>query len=361
MFPRRKNQPTTSQEENNQEQYQPVQQPESTDNQTVYPGGATPDAESNPNNNQAPEEGNAIGGDVSEENDQSKGLLSKINIFSRLPNPYLIGLAALIVIGGLVVFYVQSTVDDEVVIDGSDLDTTSLSEEDLARLASDRAQIDSTNRILTVAANSIFDGTMLVRSSLDVQGQLRVGQSLSINDVDITGQGVVNNLDIANELTVQGDVNFGGGATIQNSLSVGNNLNVAGNGSFGGNLSAGSIEAGSLAFNGDLTMNGHIITAGTQVSASNGPSIGSGGTVSVSGNDIAGTVNINTGSGASSGIMVTVTFADSYSGTPRVNITPVGSASGNQNWYVTRNSNSFSIGINNPSTGSFSFDYFVVE
>ncbi|MEX0934487.1 MAG: hypothetical protein WDZ42_01670 [Candidatus Saccharimonadales bacterium] len=359
MFPRRKKDQPTANTDDTQDQNQQVFSPGQAD----YSGDNQPAGSDYNKPNQTPE-GNAIADSESGNTEEVKeeGLLSKINIFSKLPAPYLMGLVALLVVGGLVIFYVQSTTDDEVVIDGSELDTTSLSEADLASLASDRAQIDSTNRILTVAANSIFDGTMLVRSSLDVQGHLRVGQSLSINNVDITGQGVVNNLDIANELNVQGDVNFGGGATIQNSLSVGNNLNVTGNGAFSGNLSAGSIEAGSLTFNGNLTMNGHIITSGTQVSASSGPNIGSGGTVSVSGNDVAGTVNINTGSGASTGIMVTVTFAQSYSGTPKVNVTPVGSASGNQNWYVTRNSNSFSIGINSPTPGgSFSFDYFVVE
>ncbi|MEX0668304.1 MAG: hypothetical protein WD061_01020 [Candidatus Saccharimonadales bacterium] len=360
MFPRRKkDQPTTNSNEaqNQSQSSQQVFPPGQSD----YSGNDQP-ASSDYNNPSQTPEGSAIGSNENSEDENTKeSLLSKINIFSKLPAPYLMGLVALLIVGGLVIFYVQSTTDDEVVIDGSELNTTSLSEADLANLASDRAQIDSTNRILTVAANSIFDGTMLVRSSLDVQGQLRVGQSLSINDVDITGQGVINDLDIANELNVQGNVNFGGAATIQNGLTIGDGLSVTGSGTFAGNLSANSIEAGNLTFNGNLTMNGHIITSGTQVSASNGPNIGSGGTVSVSGNDVAGTVNINTGSGTSTGIMVTVTFAESYTGTPRVNITPVGSASGGQNWYVTRNSNSFSVGINNPITGNFSFDYFVVE
>lgn len=298
---------------------------------------------------------------VQEEQDSKPSLWRRLT--NSVFNPYLIGVAVLIIIGGAIAYYVWISDRNTVDIDGSDVESSSISQEDFAELAAEQAEIDSTNKTLNVTANSVFNGTMLVRSSLDVQGQLRVGGELNLNDLSVAGQGTVNNLDVANDLNVQGDAEFDGATTMQNDLTVAGGLVVAGGATFSGNLAASSIEAGSLSFNGNLNMNGHIITSGPQTSASGGGANGSGGTVSVNGNDIAGTINVNTGTGTSSGNMVTVQFGNAYSQTPRINITPVGAGASGVNWYITRNVNGFSIRTTNspPASSNFSFDYFVVE
>lgn len=276
-------------------------------------------------------------------------------------SPYVWAFLVLLAISGGVIWYAQSS-SDSTDIDRNDFSTASINEEDFASLAADQAEIDSTNKTLNVQANSTFDGTMLVRSSLDVQGKLRVGEELTLNNVVVSGQATMNNLDIDQDLNVQGETRLGPTA-VQNSLTVNENLTVSGSGTFAGTLTAQTIETGNLAFNGDLNMSGRIITGGTQTSAGTGSAIGSGGTVSVNGNDTAGNVRINTGGSPSSGTLVRVRFGSAYSRPPRVNITPVGSASGRLDWYVTRTQEGFAIGASSPPGGgnNYAFDYFVVE
>jgi hypothetical protein len=62
-------------------------------------------------------------------------------------------------------------------------------------------------------------------------------------------------------------------------------------------------------------------------------------------------------------LFVTVNFLQRYGSTPRVIITPVGSAAGSIQYYVNRDTGSFSIGSSSPppAGASFAFDYFVVN
>lgn len=276
---------------------------------------------------------------------------------------FLLALPALLLIAGGVTYYAYTQRDETVVIDGQSVDTANLSQDDLSRLAAEQAEIDNTNKVLNVAANSVFDGTMLVKSSLDVQGQLRVGQELSLNDLAVAGQSTLNNLDVAGDANLQGDTLAGGNLNVQNNLVVNSGLTVGGSATFAGNLTANSIETGSLSFNGDLIMSGHVITSGAQTTASRGSAVGGGGTVSISGNDTAGTVNINTGGGTSGGILVNVGFGRAYGSTPRVIVTPVGAGAGSLNWYVVRSGTGFSIRTTNAPSASanFGFDYFVIQ
>lgn len=281
---------------------------------------------------------------------------------NSIKSPYLWGMLIILAATGGVVWFVDQDREDITNITGQDFTGSSLDEEGFAELAREQAEIDSTNQTLNVQANSVFDGTMLVRSSLEVQGQLRVGEELTLNDLTVAGQGTINDLDVANDFNVQGAAQLNE-TTIQDGLSVADTLNVGGGGTFGGSISAQSIEAGNLSFSGDLSMSGRIITGGEQTSSTTTANIGGGGTASVDGNDTAGTVNINTGNSPSSGILVNVNFGTSYNAIPRVNITPVGNSSGSIDWYIERTTSGFSIGSSsNPGSGaSYSFDYFIVE
>ncbi len=282
----------------------------------------------------------------------------------RVPffDPYIWGLVVLLLIGSIVAWHAQKNSDDTLNISGESTNAT-LNQEDFAQLAQEQAEIDKTNKKLNIRANSIFNGSMLVKSSLDVQGQLRVGQEMTLNDLAIAGQGTVNNLEIQQDLNVEGETRLNGSALIQESLSVNQDITVAGSGTFADTLTARSIEAGDLRFNGILRTNGHIVTGGPQTGANRGQAVGSGGTVSVNGNDTAGTVTINTGGSPSAGILVSVQFGSPYTAIPRVNVTPVGVAAGAVDWYITRTRTGFKIGASNPppAGSSFSFDYFIAE
>jgi cytoskeletal protein CcmA (bactofilin family) len=276
-------------------------------------------------------------------------------------NPYIWAFLVVLALMAGIIWYVQSN-NQATNIDGEDFPAASIDEEDFASLSEEQAEIDNTNKSLNVQANSVFDGTMLVRSSLEVQGQLRVGQKLALKDIAASGQATLNNVDVAESLNVGGNTQLNT-ATVQGGLSVNEDLTVAGGGTFAGTLNAQAIETGSLSFSGDLTMNGKLITGGAQTGASPGGSIGSGGTVSVSGNGTAGTVNVNTGGSPSRGTLVNVQFGSNYPNTPRVNVTPVGSDTGSLDWYVTRTASGFTIGSDSAPAGgtNYTFDYFIAR
>jgi hypothetical protein len=114
-----------------------------------------------------------------------------------------------------------------------------------------------------------------------------------------------------------------------------------------------------LQLTGDLQINRHIDAGGPTPSVSSNGAIGSGGTVSVSGTDTAGTVTINPGGGAGNGSIATVSFAQSFNQTPHVVVTPIGKS---VNYYITRTTSSFTVHITQSlSSGSFSFDYIVID
>ena len=146
-------------------------------------------------------------------------------------------------------------------------------------------------------------------------------------------------------------------------MTVAKNLTVGGGGTFGGAVSAPQINVTSLQLSGNLTLTKHIAAGGATPSRSNGDALGSGGTTSVSGSDIAGSVNVNTGSGPSAGCFLTVNFTTKYNSSPRVMVTPVGSGAANLAYYTNRTTSNFSICAANtpPGNASFGFDYFVVE
>jgi len=71
-------------------------------------------------------------------------------------------------------------------------------------------------------------------------------------------------------------------------------------------------------------------------------------------------VGVNIGVGAVSGTVANVTFHNAYSNTPHVLVTAIGR--GNGDFYITRNSTGFSIGVNNAlSPGGYAFDFFVAQ
>ncbi len=250
-----------------------------------------------------------------------------------------------------------------------------ISSDVLDKLGVSRNPIASAGTSLVVSPNARFNGTLTVGSDVSIAGQLNLNGKLSasdtslsrlvagdttINQLNVTGNATVLNLNLNKDLTVLGLTKLQGAVTIAELLTVNNSVNVSGNLAVGGLLSARSFEAGSLTSDTTLTIGGHVITRGLATSVRPGGSLGSNGTVSISGNDAAGTVAVNIGVGGGGGILAYVTFVNPYSNIPHVVVTAIGAGAGSV--YVNRNGNGFNIGVNGPiGPGSYAFDYIVMQ
>jgi hypothetical protein len=143
-------------------------------------------------------------------------------------------------------------------------------------------------------------------------------------------------------------------------LSVNNNMNVIGSLSVGGALSVRTLHVSSLVSDTTLTIGGHIMTQGSAPGVGPGGALGSNGTVSISGNDTAGTVAANIGVGGGNGTLAHVAFRNQYGSIPRVVVSAVGR--GAPGLYVSRTSGGFSIGVTGGlSPGGYAFDYIVMQ
>ncbi len=271
-------------------------------------------------------------------------------------NPYLV-LFVIILLLGIIIAFIANRLNSQNDPGSLTFKSGELDQEALDKLLQAEQNIGTVDQTLTVAANAIFNGKVLVKSDLDVAGSIRVGGPLNLPGITVAGASEFEDVNVSNNLTILGS------ATIQKTLSIQDSLNVSGNASVGGTLSAAKISAESFEFTGDLNLVRHIDTGGGTPAASAQAGVGSGGTVSVSGNDIAGTVTINTGGSPPSGIMVRINFNQAYNNTPVVQITPINAASAALEYYVTRDTNGFSIGSAGTPAGAttYKFDYFIVE
>ncbi len=278
-----------------------------------------------------------------------KSLISNVN-------PYLVLFIAIFLMAIIIVVTVsissQNSDPSNIVFDGQELDQETLNE-----ILTNESNVGTVDQTLTVAANAIFNGKVLVKDSLDVAGAINVGGALSLPGITVAGQSNFEDVNVSNNLAILGS------ASIQQSLTVQGGADITGNVAIAGTLSATAISSDSIQFTGDAAFTRHIDTGGGLPSISSGSAVGGGGTVSISGNDIAGTVTINTGGGPSGGTLASVSFVSAYNSTPNMQLTPVGSASAGLNYYVTRDTNGFTIGTTNAPSSSttYIFDYFIVE
>lgn len=230
-----------------------------------------------------------------------------------------------------------------------------LSDDALKQLANADVTVGNPKQILKVESNALFAGSILVRNDLEVAGNIKVGGTLQLPGLTVSGTGSFNQLQ-AETLAVSAN------ATVQGSLTVRRGLSVTGNSTFDG-VSAGRISTDALQLNGELKLTRHVTAGGAVPSSTRGNALGSGGTASVSGSDTSGSITINTGSGPSSGCFVTVKFAARFEGTPHVIVTPIGSAAADLSYYVNRSSTEFSVCATNAASGgqTFGFDYIILN
>lgn len=291
-----------------------------------------------------------------------------------------IGLAVVVGIlainAGIIAFVVKG---QEAASAQESLDEVTISPGVLNTLGVSRNPVGNDGTQLVVGPNSSFKGDVTIAKDVSVAGELRLNSRFTANDaslanleagdtsvseLNVNGDGTVSNLNLRNDLTVVGLTRLQGPVTMGQILTVNNNVNISGNLAIGGLLSARGFQASSLVSDSTLTIGGHIVTRGAAVSVGRGSGLGGADTVSVSGNDTAGTVAVNLGSNVSrSGILANVAFRQGFGSTPRVVVTAVGGPV--DDVYVVRNPGGFSIGVRGITSGlsgaGYAFDYIVMQ
>lgn len=233
-----------------------------------------------------------------------------------------------------------------------------LDEDTLKQLANNDATVGNTSQTLTIQGNAVIAGQTLMRGNLNVAGNFQTGgsiqgPSLTISGQSNLGQTQISDLQIGTNLAVQGN-------------STMRDINVAGTSTFNGNMTASQITVSKLIIsgNGTLEVPNHIgFTGPTPTLAVNGGVVGGGGSVSISGSDTAGVLNINTGNNPTAGCFARVNFRQAFTSQPRVLVSPVGVSASKVEYYVDRTTSGFSICSGNtpPNNALFYFDFFVVN
>lgn len=278
-----------------------------------------------------------------------KKFLKKVNIY------FLIFLILLIVAAAIAVV---SFLNSQKAPETPDVENQALTSEALQQLANTDTSVGSTSQTLNIQGNAIVAGQMLTRGNLNVAGSFQTGGSIQAPGLTISGsanlgEAQLNSLQVATNTAIQGTTTM-------------RDLNVSGTASFSGAVTASQITVTRLILSGNATLEvpNHIsFTGSTPSRAVNGSVLGNGGTSSVSGSDTAGTVNVNSGNNPTTGCFIRLTFAQAFTRTPRVVVTPIGAPAGQMQYYVDRNTAGFSIcSANAPAANqAFSFDYFITN
>lgn len=286
----------------------------------------------------------------------AKKKMSPVKRFFHKVNVYFLGFGLLVAIGGVysVVNYLNTTKGTP----ASNVSSQKLTAESLKQLANTDASVGNTSQTLTIQGNAIIAGHTLMRGNLNVAGDFQTGGSIQGPSLTISGESnlgktQINNLQVATDTAVQGNT------TLQD-------LSVAGTTTLNGAVTASQLTVTKLILSGSGTLQlpNHLSFTGTPPGRSfiGAGILGSGGSASVNGSDTSGSINLSSGNHPSgAGCIVKVSFRQPFPKTPRVIVSPVGSAAGSMNYYVDRDTSSFSLCTNNPPTAnrSFAFDYFV--
>jgi hypothetical protein len=237
---------------------------------------------------------------------------------------------------------------------------TTLSPEDIAKLSQIGTSLGNSSQVLTIGANSVFQGNVQIASDLTLNGKLNANGAVSFPTLTISGQSTFATVTVAQNLQV------GGATTLQNGLNVTNFANINGTLNVNGATSLGSTTISALTVRnisiaGPLTI-GHVLSTGPNPTAVAG-NVGGGGTISISGNDTTGTININTGSGPGSGVLISVTFKAAFGSPVHVLLTALDASGAGLPAYVSPSTNGFSINADSGVAAgtTYSYSYFVVD
>jgi hypothetical protein len=238
---------------------------------------------------------------------------------------------------------------------------SNLTPDEINKLGQIGQGLGNSGQVLNIGADSLFRGKVDIASDLSVGGHFNANGPVTLSQLNISGTTALTGLNVGSNLNVQGT------AVFQNGVNVSGLLNDNGNLSVSGSLSASSVNASAISVH-NLTISGplqigHVISQGPNPIIVAGTAVGGGGTVSISGNDTAGTVNINTGNSPPAGVLATITFRAPYTATVHVLLSPLSGAGAAVPAYVTRTSGGFQIHTDSPPPGGsvLSYDYFVTQ
>jgi cytoskeletal protein CcmA (bactofilin family) len=282
--------------------------------------------------------------------------LSPLKRILRKANVYLLIFILLVVIGGAIalVNYLNSQKAPVT----PNVASQQLSADALKQLANSDTTVGNSSQTLTIQGNAVITGQTLTRGNLSVAGNIQTGGSITAPSLTVSGATnlgatQINSLQIASTLAVQGITTLA-------------DINVAGTSSFNGAMTASQITVTRLILSGNASLQipNHIAFTGPPPTrTANVASLGDGGTMSISGSDTSGTININTGNNTAAGCFGRVIFQQTYTNQPHVIVSPVGSAAGQTQFYVDRNNSGFNICTANaaPPNQTFSYDFFVTN
>lgn len=279
---------------------------------------------------------------------------SPVKKFFRKVNLYFLLFGLLVALAGVVtaVNYLNS----QKPAPEPEIGSQSLTQDALKQLANTDATVGNISQTLTIQGNAVIAGQTLMRGNLNVAGNFQTGgtiqgPNLTVSGTANLGTAQINSLQVAQNVAIQGST------TVRD-------LNVAGAASFSGPITASQITASRLILSGNaiLQVPNHIsFTGPTPNRTINSGVLGGGGTVSISGSDTTGTINVNSGNNPTAGCFARINFNQAFTTQPHVIVSPVGTAAGQTQYYVDRNNSGFSICTANPAPANqvFAFDYFV--
>jgi hypothetical protein len=270
-------------------------------------------------------------------------------------NVYLLAFVFLLVIGAA--YAVVTYLSSKKVPEQPTIATQELTQETLEQLSKGDATVGNATSVLNIQSNAVFAGQVLIGGDLNVAGTLKLGKPLSVPEITVSGTSNLSTVQI-NTLQVAQDV------TVQGNTILQKNLNVGGSADFNGSVRTGNLTASNLTLSGSgaFTLNGRIVAGGATPSRTPGGALGSGGTVTNSGADMAGIVNINTGGGGGNGCFVTINFTSKFNVAPYIALTPASADAASVNYYILRTTNNFQIcAVGAVSSKNLAFTYIVID
>lgn len=288
--------------------------------------------------------------------DPGEKKISPLKKFFRKVNVYLLIFLLLIVVAGAVTLV--NYLNSQKVTPEPSIATQALTNDALKQLANTDASVGNTSQTLTIQGNAVIAGQTLMRGNLNVAGNFQTGgtiqgPNLTVSGTSNLGTAQINSLQVAQNTAIQGSTTL-------------RDLNVSGTSSFSGPVTASQLTVSRLILsgNGSLQLPNHLSFTGPSPSRSfiGSGILGSGGSVSLNGSDTSGSINMSSGNNPNgSGCIVRVNFQQAFASQPRVIISPVGSAAGQMEYYVDRDTKGFSLCTANTPVGNktFSFDYFI--
>lgn len=198
----------------------------------------------------------------------------------------------------------------------------------------------NTQQQLVISPDTVFKKTVQIHDIVNTDNGVNIGGALNVNGAT----------------TLQGPALLNGNLAVRGSLSVSGSLTAPG-------LNVGSLGLTTLNASGNLNFGGHLVPGGAVPSVK--PSVAaSGGTVTISGNDTAGTITITIGNGTLlAGELAIINFTTPFTNTPKVQLTPITSTAASLSYYATRAPLLFTINTaSTPTAGTtYVFDYLVTD